>query len=117
MGKFFGAILSWWLGVATRFMAFGAAHFAAAKIIMVTLFVIILPIIINNILYDLMSYVFTAVTDFAGAHEIGLQTSVQFAGLAAYMLDALGLIDAFAVILSCMAIRFAMSWIPFVGPK
>lgn len=117
MANFLTAVLRWFLGVFARLFAFGAAHFAATKVVIATLFIVILPIIINNILYDLMTYVFSAVTDFAGSHSVEIPTAVQFTGLAAYMLQSLGLVDAMSVILSCMAIRFAMSWIPFVGPK
>jgi hypothetical protein len=117
MGPLLAALLRWFLGVFTRLFALAATHFGATKIIFVTLFVVILPIIINNILYDLMDYVFTAVQGFAGSQTLGIPQTIQFAGLAGYFLTQFGLVDAFAVILSCMAIRFAMSWIPFVGPK
>lgn len=117
MANFLTAVLSWLLGAFTRLLAFGAAHFAATKIILVALFMVTLPIILNNVLYSLMDTVFSAVTDYASGKDTGLETVANFTGLAAYMLNSLGLVDAFAVILSCMGIRFAISWIPFVGPK
>lgn len=117
MANFLTAVLRWFLGVFARLFAFGAAHLGATKIVLATLFIIILPIIINNVIYDLMETVFTSASSFAAENPSNLETTVNFTGLAAYMLDALGLIDSFSVILSCMAIRFAMSWIPFVGPK
>lgn len=117
MGGFFGLLTSWLLGAFARLFTFMSANFLATKIILGTLFIIILPIILNNVIYSLMSIVFDAAASYAGEHEPGLETTIQFAGLAGYMVTELGLVDAFTVVLSAMGIRFALAWIPFVGPK
>lgn len=117
MGPFFAAVLSWILGAFTRLFAVMASNVLATKIILATLFMVILPIVINNIIYDLMDVVFTATSAYATEHTPGMPTSVSFTGLAAYMCEELGIIDGMSVVLSAMGVRFALSWIPFVGPK
>jgi hypothetical protein len=117
MGALLSALASWLLGMFARVITFGVNHFMATKIILGILFVTILPIIINNAIYDLMSTMFTAINTYAGSIAPTLNQSIQFTGLAGYLFQALGLQSCFSVILSAMAFRFAISWIPFVGPK
>lgn len=117
MGGFFAAVLSWFLGAFTRLFAVMAANVLATKVILVTLFMVVLPIIINNVIYDLMDVVFSATTSWASSNTTSLQSTATFTGLGGYLAEELGIIDAFSVVLSAMGIRFAMSWIPFVGPK
>lgn len=117
MGGFFSLLASWFLGAFTRLFGLMVANVVATKVILGTLFIIILPIIINNILYELMETVFASVTSFAGDHAPDMPSVITFSGLAGYLASQLGVIDAMSVVLSAMGIRFAMSWIPFVGPK
>jgi len=117
MGGFFTAILSWFLGAFTRLFGVMAANVLATKVILITLFMVVLPIVINNIIYDLMDVIFSATTSYAQNVSPDLETSLTWTGLAAYMGEQLGVIDAISVILSAMAVRFSMTWIPFIGPK
>jgi len=117
MGAFLTAVLSWFLGAFTRLFSVVVTNFLATKVIMGTLFIVILPIILNNVIHSLMESVFSAVQTFAAAHSPTLQTAISFTGLAGYFLDHLGLISALTVVLSAVSLRFALSWIPFVGPK
>lgn len=117
MGAFVTAVLRWFFGIFSRtFMAL-SLYSLTSKIIMVTLFIVVVPIIFNNIFYDLMQMIFNASSTYTAAHNPNLPGTVGFVGLAAYMLRSCGLLDAFAVILAATAIRFLLTWIPFVGPK
>lgn len=117
MGALLTAVVTWFLGAFTRLFAVMASNVLATKVILGTLFIVILPIIINNAIYSLMSTMMTTITTFAQAQNPDLESTVSFTGLAAYMLNSLGLIDAFSVVLSAVALRFALTWIPFMGPK
>lgn len=117
MGGFLSLLASWFLGAFTRLFGVMAANVLATKIILTALFVVVLPIVLNNVLYGLMDVVFSAAQGFASTHDPDLPTVVSLTGLAGYMADVLGLIDAFSVVLSAMALRFMFTWIPFIGPK
>lgn len=117
MGAMLSALAAWFLGVFTRLFAVMVNNVLATKVILGTLFIVILPIVLNNVIYDLMDVVFSAVTTYASENMPDMPNVVQFTGLAGYMSESLGILDALSVVLSAMSIRFAMSWIPFVGPK
>lgn len=117
LGAFLSLMLRWFLGVFVRFFTLAVNNFLATKIILGILFVTILPIVLNNVIYDLMSTVFSTVQTYASENSPSLQTTVSWTGLAGYMMDACGVVSALTIVMSAMACRFALSWIPFVGPK
>ena len=65
MGAFLSAVLAWFLGAFTRLFSLMVSNVVATKVILGTLFIVILPIVINNIIYDLMDIVFTSTSNFA----------------------------------------------------
>ncbi len=117
MGALLSALASWFLGIFTRLFGLMCANVLATKVILGTLFIVILPIIINNVIYDLMETVFETVQTYAQANSPEMPPSVGLTGLGAYMATELGLIDALSIVLSAVTLRFALTWIPFVGPK
>lgn len=118
MAGLFRVLLGWLLGGFTRLFTMTVNNFLATKIILGTLFLIILPIVVNNILFDFISTILTQVNTYASANSpSSLQTAISFTGLSAYLLRVCGVLDALSVVLSAITIRFALSWIPFVGPK
>ena len=116
IGNMLGLFARWILGISTRLFSLIVNNMLAMKVIFVTLFVVILPIIINNILYDLIEGVFTSIGTYTSAHSVALE-SVTFSDNLSYLINACGVIDCISILLAAMVMRFSLSWIPFVGPK
>ena len=117
LGAMLSLALRWLLGIFTRLFMVIVNNFAATKIILGTLFIVILPIVINNLLYDLLAGIFATIHTYASANAPTISTAFQWTGLLGYFLTATGVIQALTIIMSAMVCRFALSWIPFVGPK
>lgn len=116
MGAFLSAVLAWLLGVVTRFFTFAANHFIATKIIMVFLFVTIIPIVLNNFLYGIMEIMFN-VTDSLAGDMPEVDVTLTFSSLAGWLISTCKIPESLSVIMSAVCFRFALSWIPFVGPR
>jgi hypothetical protein len=116
MGAFFSLLLRWFLGAFARLFTVLLNNALAMKIVLTALFVIILPIVLNNVLYDLMSLVFDSVNSYVAGKTFELENA-SFSGMLGYFMVQLGIPDCLSVVLSAMALRFSLAWIPFVGPK
>lgn len=117
MGRFFTQVLRWFLGSFTRLFQLTVNNFTATKVIMGTLFIIILPIVLNNLIFDIMDEMLIMINSYASSNSPSLQTAISFTGLGGYLIRACGVIDGITIVLSAMVFRFAISWIPFVGPR
>jgi hypothetical protein len=117
LGAFLTLIMRWFLGAFVRLFTMMANNFLATKIILGVLFVIILPIVLNNLIYDLMNTVFTTVNSYAATNAPTLTKVYNWTGLMGYFMNQLGIVQALTIVFSAMVCRFALSWIPFVGPK
>ena len=85
---------------------------AAFRIFLITLIVVVLPIVLNNLLYDLIEASLGLVHgtfDAAGIPSVG----VQITGVGAYLATQLGLVDAFTIVTTFVTIKFALKMIPF----
>lgn len=116
IGPVFTLFTNWLLGAFARLFTVMLNNFLAMKIVLGILFIVILPVILNNAIYWLLDDVFNAMNTFVAGHEYTLP-NVSFSGLLGYFMVQLGIPDCLSVVLSGMALRFAMSWIPFVGPR
>jgi len=117
MGPILQAMTAWFFGAFTRLFTLVVNNFLATKVILGTLFILVLPIIMNNVIYWFLSDIFTTVDSYITATDPGLSSGVSFVGLAAYLMEQLGLFSAMSIILSAISFRWVLSWIPFVGPK
>ncbi|RUM32534.1 MAG: hypothetical protein DSY42_00690 [Aquifex sp.] len=88
------------------------ARFIALKTLLVTLFIVALPIVLNNFLYELIDLLYT----FMSSHinESGSSFVVRFTGLTAWLLSVLKIPDAFSVIMSAVMVRVTLDHIPFL---
>lgn len=85
--------------------------FFAQKVLLVGLATIVLPIILNNFAYDLMNVAFSLIGD---TNVTGINGSLSFTGLAAYLVIQLRLPDCLSVISSALLVRASLNMIPFV---
>lgn len=117
MGAILTALSNWLGGIFARLFSAIINHFLAVKALLGTLFLVIIPTILNNFVHKLLDTLFTTINQYLPETSPVGVSSVDFAGLAAYMLDKLGIFTAFTIILTAVAARWLISWIPFVGPK
>lgn len=116
LGSLFSVMTAWFAGAFARLFTLLLNNFLAMKLVLGVIFIVILPIIINNAIYWLLDDVFNSMNAFVAGHEYTLP-NVSFSGLLGYFMVEMGIPDCLSVVLSGMALRFAMSWIPFVGPR
>ena len=106
-------LAAWLFGVFNVFLTTIGNHFLATKIIMGVLFITVLPVVLNNLIYDLietsLNFISSSVT------SEGLEPfSMQLTGLGAWLAEVLKITDAFSVIMSAVAFKFTLRLIPFV---
>lgn len=84
----------------------------AFKVVLVALFTIVTPIILNNFLYDTMQIIF----DLASAQSAAATASgnMTFTGFAAWLIHKFRIAECFAVIMSALMLRITLNSIPFV---
>jgi len=98
-----------------RLFAVISSHYLATKVILTVLFITVLPIILNNLIVDLTTEIFSVVSSNLDTNSVLSQTVFQFAGLAGWFIQVLKLDVAFSVVISAIALRFTLKLIPFVG--
>jgi len=90
--------------------------FLALKVFLTTIFIIVLPIVLNNLMFDMMhtamNYLQTNAPD-SSIHD-GL---VEISGLAAWLIDCLKISDAVAYLVSCLQLHMILKMIPFSPVK
>lgn len=103
------AILDFFKLIVLRVQSLAIMHFVALKMIMVTLVITILPIVLNNFLYDIVQIIINLINSV----QLPIQSvqNTSFSGLAGYLLEKLKIIDAFSIILSCVIYRFTLKLI------
>lgn len=106
-----------WLGRAFAWLfssavADNVARYVAGRALLVGLFTIILPIVLNNFIYDILDM---------GLSMINSQTSgasfnggVSFSGLAAHWINLLRVPDCMSVVVSALVVRAGLNMIPLV---
>jgi len=107
MGGLLGALS----GVIAKIFADNSLRFIALKTVLSTLFIFVLPVVINNLIYKLMEIAFSLVLEI---HLPSLQTSFSFSGLAGWFVAVLRLPEALSVVLSAVSYRIAINSIPFL---
>lgn len=120
LGAILSAAFAWLSAIFFRIGSWMTLNFFATKFILGMLFIVVLPLILNNVLYGIYSDIFYwwlgQVVELEG--EMGAMPKVfQFAGVGAYIYVKMGLADAMIIVLNACAYRFAMTLIPFVGPR
>jgi len=88
------------------------ARWIAHKVLLTTLFVTILPIVLNNFLYEVIQY---AINIASSVNPQGLpDLTLSLTGLAGWFFSSLYLPDALSVVLSAVSVRVFLNHIPFL---
>lgn len=88
-------------------------RFAAGKVLLTGLFVVVLPLVLNNFMYDIMNLMMSMVNDNTVA--VGsFNGGMSFSGLTAHFLVLLKVPECMSVLVAAVSVRFALNLIPFV---
>lgn len=87
-------------------------RFVAGKAITTAMFVVILPIVLNNFIYDLLDMCMTIVGN--NASSAGFSGQMSFGDLAGYLIHQFMLPDALSVLVSAMILRVVLNHVPFL---
>lgn len=106
-----GALIS---AAISNIINFFAKHFLATKIVLSTLIITVLPIVLWNLIYDLMGVMFSIVQSLLPPNA---NLSLQPLSFACWFLHQFRLVEALSVVISASITRMALSMIPFIGVK
>ena len=107
------SLLSWFGSLGAKFLTDSLLKFAAFKLLAFTLLTVTFPVVIKN----LIKWLFDVLTSSLNSLDLGNlhSTVIQFTGFTAYLAQQLHLVDCVTIILTAVAIRLALNFIPFIG--
>ena len=123
MGSILTSLLAWFAVAISRVGTWMSLHYMATKFILGVCFILVLPVILNNVLLSVAAEIFywwLGQTPFGQGlpGELNqMPKAFSFIGVGGYIFMKMGLGEALIIVLNASAYRMAMSWIPFVGPK
>jgi hypothetical protein len=85
----------------------------ALKVLLVLLFTIFVPIILNNFLYDIIKIMMDFATGSA-AGATAIDGHLSFSGFAAWLIEVFRIPEAFSLLVSALVLRLVLSMVPFV---
>jgi hypothetical protein len=106
-----GAIIS---AAIANIINFLVKYHLATKIILSVLIITILPIVLWNLIFDLMDLIFSIVQSLLPPDA---NLSLQPLSFACWFLHTFKLVEALSVVISASITRLVLSMIPFVGVK
>jgi hypothetical protein len=99
--------------IAARIFSDKILGWIAIKVLLVALFTVVIPLVLNNFLYDIIEIILGfANTQASGASSFG--GVLGFTGFGAWLIDCFRIPAALSVIISAFALRAALSMVPFV---
>lgn len=105
-----------WAWLARAFGTFlesGVARTLAMKVIILALFVTVLPIILNNFIYDIIKIGMDQMVSRTGNNQLQ-PVVVTFTGVAAWLITMARLPDCLSLLLSALGVRMMLNMIPFL---
>ena len=107
------AILSLIASFAGKIFADKVIGWIAMKAVLVFLFVTIVPLVLNNFLYEIIEILMS----FANSQASGasaLNGGMSFTGFLAWLLETFRIPEALSLLVSALVLRLILSMIPFV---
>lgn len=83
------------------------------KAVLVFLFIVVVPLLLNNFLYDIIQIVM----DFASvqtANARSVNGAMSFSGLTGWLLSCFRIPECLSVLVSALVLRTVLSMVPFV---
>lgn len=99
-----------WLFAST--MGDNLIRFVAGKAILSTLFIVVIPLLLNNFMYDLIEVSMGFLNQNANAS--GVSGAMSFSGLAAYFIYLLKVPECMSVLVSAIVLRVSLNHVPFL---
>jgi hypothetical protein len=108
-----GAILAFLGTAVARIFADKVLAWIAIKAILVFLFITVVPLLLNNFLYDIIEIMM----NFAGAQAGSASSfsgSMSFSGFSGWLISTFRIPEMLSILVSAYCLRLALSMIPFV---
>ena len=84
------------------------AMFIAIKVVLITLIVVFLPTVLNNVFHDLIQEAMTFATSQVSTFDGNTPFVYQFTGMGAYLANCFRLPEIVSLTLSALGVRFAL---------
>ncbi|MHB8121342.1 MAG: hypothetical protein ACYDG4_04230 [Desulfuromonadaceae bacterium] len=108
-----GAILAYMGSAMATVFADSVLKWIAFKAVMVFLFVVVVPLLLNNFLYDVIEIMMNfSNNQAAGSTEFN--GAMSFSGFTAWLIECFRLPEVFSIYVSALVLRVTLSMIPFV---
>lgn len=102
--------IGWLIG---KIFADNLLRYIATKAVIVVLVVVVLPVVLNNLVYDLIEIIQSVVTD--SVSSTALQSaSLSVTGVAAWLFTTCKIGESFSVVVGAILVRASLNLIPFV---
>ena len=94
-----------------RLFSASVLRWLAMKTLLTTLFIIVLPIVLNNFISKLIDVAFNIINNYLGETNTIV---VSFTGLASYILNEIYFTNWFSIILSAILLKITLRLIPII---
>lgn len=108
-----GAILGYLGSSMAAIFADKILQWVAFKAVIVFLFLIVVPLLLNNFLYDIIEIMMNFAKSQAGGAS-ALNGNMSFSGFLAWLLQCFRLPEAISLMVSALALRSILLMVPFV---
>ena len=102
------------LGALGRQLLDKLSYFVAMKALMIALVVTVLPVIIKNSMTWLIETTHNAMAQAVSGYSLEAQI-IQLSGVLAYLASVFQLPSCMSIIVTALAIRLILNFVPFVG--
>lgn len=85
----------------------------ALKALLVFLFLTIVPLVLNNFLYDIIEILVDLISGQSTSLS-ALNGTMSFSGFAAWIIECFRIPEAFSLLISALCLRLVLNMIPFV---
>lgn len=92
----------------------GLLRYLAYKALAITLTITVLPILLKNFIVWVVTEINTVITSVMAGNSLQ-STVITLSGLSAWIADQMMMVDCVSVLVSALAVRFVLNFIPFIG--
>lgn len=109
-------LLGWFASAFANFFSTAVAQFTATKLVLIAIFTLVLPVVLNNLIYDLVVSMLNSIDPYMQQIQanMGASSTVSVAGIGAWAVSLFRIPECVAVLMSAVSIRLSLSLIPFL---
>jgi len=115
-GGILSAFLSFFFGIFGRLFLFFQTHFLATQIMFTILFITVLPVVLNNLMYSILEGLLNIMQ--SRIQTVGVDQSLfrvyQFGELGGWLLSVFRIPESFSIIVTAISVSFTLRSIPLV---